>query len=687
MTKKIIVASLGIIIILINAAVVFAADTDTHYVIGGRGRKQIPVAYNVDKVYSIFGTDKVSLNNPQDLFIDDNDNIHILDTGNSRIVVMNNEGSILKEIIPSGKGALKNPYGLFVDHDGSYLIADTDNKRIAVLDSDGVFVEEFIQPISPLYDTSYPFKPKKVALDSQGQIYVLNNDDFHGFIKMNAYNEFLGYIASTRITSGIWDALVERFASSLQQQLIGTRLPAVHTNIYMMPDNTFYATTARTSGDQLKHFTAVGSNIYPSGSFGDAKSDYVTEYFSGSSTEDIRFEDICVDDKGIISAIDGASGRIFQYDQDGSMLAAFGGTGNWSGRFRRASAIDVDSQGRIFVLDSSLGNIQSFKSTGFMETVHTALNLYMDGKYEAAKEPWEEILASDRSYYVAHLGMGKVFIKREMWKDAMAEYKFIANREGYSLAFSGIRKDFVRSNFLLIIFTPVILAAALLLLLGRLGKTAKRTQSEGIVTDLSIPLNVIYSPWDGFTFIKRDRDRFSYKAPTLILLVFLISQIVKAFIEHYPLAAMEVQYRNFIQEMTIVLIPFFTWVIALYLVTSIMDGESKLREIYAATAYALLPAALLIIPLSAASNLMSLDESGLYRALWFLVYGWCALLVFISISAMNTYTLKQTLVRVGITIFTCIFIWCVGGLIYILMNKMFTFLYDIYLQNKLYFIG
>lgn len=686
--KKIIIVLLMLIIFMPTMYLTsYAADTDLNYVVGGRGYKQIPVSYTVEKVFSNFGEATVSLDNPQDMFIDKNDNIYILDSGHARIVVLDTNGNVVKDIVPAGKGTLKNPSGIFVDKDGDIFVADTDNGRVVHLGPDGNYIEEFTQPDSELYDTSYPFKPVSLAIDSQGQLYVLNHDDYHGFIKLNAYNEFSGYVAPTKVNSGFLDSFIGLFASELQQDLIGGKMPAVHTSIYMMEDNTFYATSARTSADQLKHFTSVGSNIYPSGAYGDAKPDYVTEYFGGQSNETIRFEDICVDKNGILSAIDGVNGRIFQYDQDGSMLAAFGGTGNWSGRFRKAIAIDVDSQGFIYVLDNAIGNVQVFKSTKFMDTVHTALGLYLKGKYEEAAGHWQEILKIDRNYYIAHLGMGKAYIKREMWREAMVEYKIIGDKGGYSQAFSNLRKEYVRKYFFLVVLIPILLIAGIALLVSRLGKYAKETQMRGAATDFNIGLNVIYSPWDGFMFIKRNRNNFSYIGPTIVFLILLISRIVLAFVENYPLAAMEPQYRNFFQEITIIIIPFFTWVIALYLVTAIMDGESKLREVYSATAYSILPLAVFTIPLALLSNIMGLDESGIYNMLWLILYIWCGILVLIHISAMNTYSLKQTILRVIISLLACIFIWCVAGLIYILLNKLFSFVYDIFLQNKLYYLG
>ena len=63
------------------------------------------------------------------------------------------------------------------------------------------------------------------------------------------------------------------------------------------------------------------------------------------------FADICVDGNGIVTVVERLNGKIYQYDQDGNMLVAFGGLGEKTGTFTRPSAIDVDSKGNLYWIE------------------------------------------------------------------------------------------------------------------------------------------------------------------------------------------------------------------------------------------------------------------------------------------------------------------------------------------------
>ena len=132
---------------------------------------------------------------------------------------------------------------------------------------------------------------------------------------------------------------------------------------------------------QVRKLNAKGTNVLPDEVFGDR-------------IEDPMLNDIVVDDEGFISILDKSSGRVFQYDQESTLLYAFGGKGTQKGCFATAEAIE--SQGdRLLVLDSERGSITVFEPTAFARNIRKGSLLYSDGKYQEAMEPWKQVLASD----------------------------------------------------------------------------------------------------------------------------------------------------------------------------------------------------------------------------------------------------------------------------------------------------
>jgi len=456
---------------------VMAADPSNHLIYNGTNTSAIPLAYSVDTVMKGFGTDNSAISSATDMFIDNEDFLYILDAGNNRILkyqLTADSQEFVREYPLRDKLATKNPNGIHVDAGGDIYIADTDNGRVVHMGENGEYIEEFVQPESDQYDTQYAFRPYKVTLDSTGQMYIINFEDPHGFIILDAYNKFKGYIASTTVTKSLWDAVVGFFSTAEQKEKLGNKKPPMHSNATFHTDNTLFVTTARANTQQLKRFSSVGENVFPlTGSFG---IDYTHGFVFNIDTVGLeaKFVDVCVDKDGNASMIDAVSGKIYQYNTEGIMLCSFGGAGGWAGTFASPSAIDCDSFGKIYVLDQGAGTVQIFKPTSFIRDVHNAQRLYNDGKYVEAIEPWSEIAKHTTTYEMANLGLGKAYLKQEDWDMAMEYYKRANDMSGYSLAFDGMRRQLLNQYFGLVVLAIVLLAVGSVLGVVRLRKYAHR---------------------------------------------------------------------------------------------------------------------------------------------------------------------------------------------------------------------
>ena len=113
-----------------------------------------------------------------------------------------------------------------------------------------------------------------------------------------------------------------------------------------------------------------------------------------------------------------------QYDQNRNLLFIFGGKGNHRGTFSYAASVGVDPKdGRLFILDQQRNNIQVLRPTEFASLVHTAIELYNDGRYEDAVEPWNEVLRLNSRYDLVHIGLGRALLRAEEYVAAMREFQ------------------------------------------------------------------------------------------------------------------------------------------------------------------------------------------------------------------------------------------------------------------------
>ena len=69
---------------------------------------------------------------------------------------------------------------------------------------------------------------------------------------------------------------------------------------------------------------------------------------------------LVVDGSGFVIVMDAGNERVEAFRADGSFVLAFGGPGSAAGQFFNPSALDVDPQGRLLVLDKDNSRIQVF---------------------------------------------------------------------------------------------------------------------------------------------------------------------------------------------------------------------------------------------------------------------------------------------------------------------------------------
>jgi DNA-binding beta-propeller fold protein YncE len=445
---------LAIVILILNTSTAYAKEYD--YIVEDGNRVPIPLTYMVKDVITLAGEPK-GLALPEDLFVDKNNMLYVADTGNNRIIKMDNEGNVLGYYTGPEERPFKGPKGVYADDYGHIYVADTGNQRIVHLASDGKYIEEFVRPDSELLDQHFTFEPSKIYVSPTGYIYTMKGQQL---MMLDAQNGFRGFIGAAEVGYDFTSVLIRMFASEEQKKKVARRMPPPYINFTVGPDEMIYAVTMDYSNGQVKKLNAVGQNILEKQPFGEQTDD------QGQHIQPI-FSDITIDQNGIITVAEERTCKIYQYDQEGHLLTVFGGKGTRKGLFQKPSAVDTDSSGNVYVLDMNANNIQVFEPTRFISLVHSAVKLYSEGKYEEALRDWQQVLKIDENYRLANKGMAKVLMKAEEWKEAMTEYKKANDRDGYTNAFTEHRHQMFRRYFGLVVLAFIILA--ILVFYGTMG--------------------------------------------------------------------------------------------------------------------------------------------------------------------------------------------------------------------------
>lgn len=693
--KKFLIA--GVMSALCILPVAAAPAPLSSYVIDGADRLPLPQTYEYERsINAIYQDDTWSwLNQPSDLYMDDNGFLYVADTGNNRVVKLKKTGEFMQEYRMAGDLPFVQPNGICVDKNGDIYIADTGNSRVVHLSSDGTLLREFGKPDSPYLADVSMYSPTKLGIAPNGGLYILMGENI---MSVNAENQFQNFIGQPKVGYNFVDWLLRLVASDTQKNRIEKRTTASFENL-TVENGLIYAVSGDKGEGQVKVLNSVGTNIYRKLSVADSPSigAAVGRFLSGNilykgfaygeTTEDGKpplFSDICVNADGILSVLEKQMGKIYQYDQNGNLLAVFGGLGDAQGEFAIPVSIVTDGE-KLYVLDNSLGNIQIFKPTHFITTIQQATTAYYNGEYEKAAWLWEEVSLAAGTYPLAHYGIAQTQFKAENWEAAMEGFRNANDRTAYSRAFVEQRYVFTKEHFPLVLMGTLVavVAAGILIVIG--SKSSRRSlyaleygqSALGLKDSLLLGVGMLYRPGRTLDAIKNARGRLkSYGAWFFLLLVFLV-RLVFIFTVHYPLQDIEMGNVNLVLEFIKLMAFPLTWIVAVYLLSAQFEGESTFSECVITTAYSMVPYIVLNLLAAGLSHILCMQEKGLFALLVNGVWFWIAWLMIRSVRRMNDYSIGKMLFICLITLVAVILIWFICLFSYSLVARLIKFVQEL----------
>jgi len=456
-----------------------------------------PDAYRVDGVIDsmTLGLDNLDgkrINKPDSLFAQ-GDDLYICDTGNNRIIQISTKDGkntvkrVISEITGSDNNTFNSPSDVFVDAQENIYIADMNNERIVMVDKNLVFIRQYVKPTDSTFDQSLPFFPKKVVADAAGRVYALCQNVNKGLVKFEADGSFSGFIGANTVSVTTGEYIWRRFfMTKAQRAQTSNFVPTEFANCYIDPEGFIYVTNTVFSEYDLKwdnakpirRLNSIGTDIlvkndrYPP--IGDL------DWSSGGvAYGPSKFEDITVMDNEVYIVIDRTRGRVFGYDNQGILLWAFGGKGNYNGAF--GAAISIEHIGyNLYVLDQIENSITVFTPTEYGMLIYDAIDEYGKGEYDKCADIWREVLKLNSNYKLAFRGIGRAVLRQNHFQEAMHYFELAHDRENYGRAFKLYRKEWIEQNV-----WWVILIVALLLIIPLVVGRVRRTKWEVIMHEHS----------------------------------------------------------------------------------------------------------------------------------------------------------------------------------------------------------
>jgi tetratricopeptide (TPR) repeat protein len=609
----------------------------------------------------------------EDFFITPQGTVYVADTKGGRILRLNRNWQVDAEY---GQGALTSPTGLWVDEAGTIYVADAGSKTVVLLDRMGNLIAQYGRPSEPLFGKNNEFLPRKIAVDARKDLYIVSEGSTNGLVMMNTDGHFIGYFGANPATMSLKMILQRTFLTEEQLAQFIKNEAASPSNVTIDPQSMVFTVTAGTDPSRsIRRFTVDGQNIFPQ--------------IHGSAS----FRDLNVSENGLVTAVD-ADGRIYEYDLTGMLLFVFGAKDQGDQRLGLLSdPVAIERHGDvIYVLDKNKNALVLYQATAFAQLVHQGVRLYVQGYYTEARPYFEQVLRYNGSFIMAYQAIAAACFKQGDYTCALTNYRYAEDRSGYSDAFWELRNVLLQRYLgtALLILLGLSLAQSIV---GRLDRRYgwfdgwRRWRASllryKLVDDLIFLFRFIKQPADSFYYIKK-KERGSLTFALLLYLWVVVVRVgslyLTGFIFNRYASPSEIPVER---EIVYLLLFFFLWNSANYLISTISDGEGRLRDVIIGSAYSLFPYALFGLPIALLSNLLSLNEAFLYTFSLNLAYAWTVLMFVIMIKEIHNYSFGETVRNLLLTLFTMALMMLTGYILYVLFFQLFDFIAAIWREVQL----
>jgi hypothetical protein len=115
-------------------------------------------------------------------------------------------------------------------------------------------------------------------------------------------------------------------------------------------------------------------------------------------------------------------------------------------------------------------------------------------------------------------------------------------------------------------------------------------------------------------------------------------------------------------------------------VTSLTNGEGKLKDIFMVVCYAMTPLVLTVIPATIISNVLSQEEADFYFMMLSIGMIYFVFLVFAGLVVVHNYTASKALLTVILTFVALLVIVFLITLLLTLWQQLYVFAYSIYVE-------
>ncbi len=633
--------------------------------------------YKDAKVITAFSLGITDFKSLVDVTVDSDGYTYLLDSENSRVVILDNNYNLFKEITNVGEYTFAGAKGLFVSSDKKLYIADTLSARILITDKNGDFHGIMTLPDSPLIPDDFVFAPSRLTVDMDGYTYVLSDGSYYGAILYSPKGEFLSFYGANVVEGGITSAITnlwEKLTMTNEKRAKqASKLPYQFTDLYVDKDNFIYTSTGKTKKDSLQ--TGVVRMLSPGGNNVLASSSVV---FGEKEllTEAQNIAGLAIDDYGFIYVYDTVYSRIYLYDSECNMFCAFGSgfnSGSQDGTFKRISAIDLKGDD-VLITDDVKNTLTVFECNDYGKNLKKLQRMTLDGDYLGAKAGWQEINIADSNNQLAYIALAKAAYTEGDYKKAIELSKIAYDRDTYSQAYEQIRKEFLSDNFSYLAIIVIAIVAGIFLIAYFL----KRKNINLIKNEKTkLFFSAVLHPAATFTDIKQ-KKLCSMKWSLISLVLFYVSVATQEMFGSFVFVNSSAGSFNSILLLVKTVGFVVLWTIANWGVCSLFGGIGKAKEIFTVITYSLTPVIVYNFIYTLLTHFLIPQEAAFLSVISAAVWIYAIAMIIIGSIIIHDFSFGKFVGTTILTVFGMAIVIFVGVLIIILVQQLVAFIVTIF---------
>lgn len=194
--------------------------------------------------------------------------------------------------------------------------------------------------------------------------------------------------------------------------------------------------------------------------------------------------------------------------------------------------------------------------------------------------------------------------------------------------------------------------------------------------------HVLWHPFDFFDDLQ-EPGRAKWFHPALFVLLACVAKMLSIVLTGYAFQTWEPYEISWVQEWVWLIVPWFSWCVANWAVSTILEGEGKFKEIIVGSSFALVPYILFIVPITLLTHVIGIDENSIYVVLNIGIFLWVAWLILVKVRVLHDFEIGKTIWIVVLTLLGIAIIWFIGILLYGLANQFIQFVLDLGKELKL----